>query len=690
MPNANRTESHARHVGSAMLVVNGDGSWSIGTTMANAVKVKFADITSIDDSTFGWSAVAAESDGSGGYRLWVRNDQDEDLIVEVAVNASGAVDAASLKVLAAAEMYALEEQFKVDLNDSGGFGNGPVLIQGGAVNLYMNELGHYQFGSSASEVHTLTVGGQPLDDQLLPAGWEIVELMQGGSGLSVYAQAPDGAIFEASFDAGGALNGGTLLDAAAVDGKEQSLGIDIDGDNDVPAPDGWTSVIQTSWLREAVDSALASTTSAAARPGALSAEPLNTAANTITYAELVGLLQTAVDQHKANNNAPITAQEMADLQALAARGKATFAGNGASAEYLSYVFSKMVEGSAANRFFQGGEVQRSELGSLGAGASVQQFERLMSKWLLGGDMPSPSTGGDSATGAPQSVTAAYAQSTGTLFVDGIAVSDVKQGTAGDCYLIAVMGGLAQNRGEQIQAMFVENPAVNGARSWGVRFFDTDGAAHWVTVNDRLPVSEAGSTTLAYAGSQNKELNGEIWVPLLEKAYAQANSLGIIPRDEQTGFNSFAAVEGGFGDPLAQLLGGKVVAYVAPNLGFGNNTYITTKPLDRADAASRAQVVNDLKAAINAGKVVWVGASETVRDSFGNQVIVGGHAHFLLDADTSNAGNETVLTYNPWGLSPQTTPPGALPTQFVSPETMTLTQLVGVNGLTFMILDGAGG
>ena len=59
-------ESHARHIGSAMLVVNGDGSWSVGTTLANAVKVRYGDIASIDDSTFGWSAVAAESNGSGG------------------------------------------------------------------------------------------------------------------------------------------------------------------------------------------------------------------------------------------------------------------------------------------------------------------------------------------------------------------------------------------------------------------------------------------------------------------------------------------------------------------------------------------------------------------------------------------------------------------------------------------------
>ncbi|MFO1326026.1 MAG: C2 family cysteine protease [Rubrivivax sp.] len=674
-----------------MLVVAGDGSWSVGTSLSNAVKVRYGDIASIDDSTFGWSAVAAESNGSGGYRLWVRNDDDEDMIVEVAVDGTGRVDAASLAVLQAAQMYAVEEQYKIDLNDSGGFGSGSVLLQGGAVNLYMNELGHYQLGASLTDLHTLTVGGQPLDDQLLPAGWEIVEAVtKSGGGWEVFAQAPNGAIFDASFDGSGAYTGGSLLDAAAVDGKEQALGVDIDGDNDLAAPAGWTSIIQTPALRSLIDGALASTTALSDRLMPLSEQPQATPANTITYAELVNMMQTMIQQHKDNNNAPITAQEVADLQALAARGKAAFAGDGPAADYLAYVFGKLVEGSDANRFFTGGATQRSELGSLGAGASVQVLERLVAKWLTGGDMPSPSTAGDSATGAPKSVVAAYAQSTGSLFVDGITVTDVNQGTAGDCYLIAAMGGLAQNRGAQLQSMFIENAAVNGVRSWGVRFFDANGAAHWVTVNDQLPVTAAGATSLAYAGSANKDLNGEIWVPLLEKAYAQANSLGILPRAEQTGQNSFAGIEGGQGDPLGALIAAKVISYSAPGTNFGNNGYITLRPFDRNDPAARAQVENDLKAAINAGKTVWLGVNDTLRDSFGNQVLVGSHAHFLLDPDPANPNNADVLVYNPWGQSPPSNPPGPLQTQFVSPATMTLAQLIGINGLDFMMLDGPTG
>jgi hypothetical protein len=680
-------EPHARHIGSAMLVITADGSWAVGTSMASAVKVSLGTVTSIDDSTFGWSAVAVEKDGSG-YTLFVRNDEDEDQIVQVRLDSAGRADAASLSLLQGASLYAAEEQYKVDLNDSGGFGQGDVLLQGGAANLYMNELGHYRIGAGAATA-TLSVAGTPLDDQLLPAGWDIVEAVPvDGGGWRVFAQDPQGNVFDASFTAGGAYTGGSVVGGAALDSLEASLGLDIDGDNDLPAPAGWTSVIKTPSLRTAIDQALGAPTGQSAPAGAsAAAAPLADAPNTMTHAELVALLRGIVSTHQANGNAPITAQEVADLQALAARGAAAFAGNGAAAEYLSYVFSRLVEGSDANRFYQGGNAQRSELGSLAAGASPDVLDKLIQKWLLGGDLPGASTAGDSATGAAKSVVASYAKSSGTLFVDGIAVSDVNQGTAGDCYLIAAMGGLAATKPTALQALFVENAAVGDVRSWGVRFFDAAGKAHWVTVNDMLPVPEAGAATLAYAGSASKNLNGEIWVPLLEKAYAQANTLGILPRAESKGFNTYAAIEGGQGDPLGALVQSKVIAFSDPGANFGDNGYLVTTPVDRGNATGRAQLEASLAAAINGGKVVWLGVTTTVKDSFENQLLVGSHAHFIIDADPANPNNTDVLVYNPWGLSALPNPPGPAQGNFVSPASYTIAQLVGIAGLDFMVLEG---
>jgi len=677
-------EPHARHIGSAMLVITGDGSWAVGTTMANAVKVSLDGLAAIDDSTFGWSAVAVERDGTG-YKLFVRNDEDEDLLAQIRLDGTGRADASTLGLLQGASLYAAEEQYKLDLNDSGGFGQGDVLLQGGAANLFMNELGHYRIGGPTASA-TLTVGGVPLDDQLLPAGWEIVEAVpKEGGGWRVFAQDGAGNVFDASFDAGGALAGGSVVAGTALDALEQSLGLDIDGDNDLPAPAGWTSVIQTPSLRTAIEQALGAASAAA--PGAHAAvQPLADAPNTMTHGELVALLRGLVNSHKANGNAPITGQEVADLQALAARGAAAFAGNGAAADYLSYAFSRLVEGSDANRFYQGGNAERSELGSLAAGASPELLEKLIDKWLLGGDLPGASTAGDSATGAAKSVVASYARSNGTLFVDGIAVSDVNQGTAGDCYLIAAIGGLALTKPTALQALFVENAPIDGARSWGVRFFDANGKAHWVTVNDMLPVPEVGAGTLAYAGPANKDLNGEIWVPLLEKAYAQANSLGILPRAESTGRNSYAAIEGGQGDPLGALVKSKVIAVSEPGASFGDNGYLVPMPVDRNDPAARAQLEAAMASVINAGKVVWLGVTNTVKDGFDNQLLVGSHAHFIVDAEPNNPDNTSVLVYNPWGLSTLPTPPGPAPGNFVSPASYTIAELVGMAGLDFMVLE----
>lgn len=680
-------EPHARHIGSAMLVITADGSWAVGTSMAGAVKVSLGTVTSIDDSTFGWSAVAVEKDGSG-YTLFVRNDEDEDQLLQVRLDGAGRADAASLALLQGASLYAAEEQYKVDLNDSGGFGQGDVLLQGGAANLYVNELGHYRIGTGSATA-TLNVGGAPLDDQLLPAGWDIVEAVPADGGAwRVFAQDAQGNVFDASFTAAGAFTGGSVVGGAALDSLEASLGLDIDGDNDLPAPAGWTSVIQTPSLRSAIDQALAAPAGQLAAPGAnAAAAPLADAPNTMTHAELVALLRGIVTSHQANGNAPITAQEVADLQALAARGAAAFAGNGSAADYLSYVFSRLVEGSDANRFYQGGATQRSELGSLAAGVSPDVLDKLIQKWLLGGDLPGASTAGDSATGAAKSVVATYAKSSGMLFVDGIAVSDVNQGTAGDCYLIAAMGGLAATKPTALQALFVENAAVGDVRTWGVRLFDANGKAHWVTVNDMLPVPEAGATTLAYAGSASKALNGEIWVPLLEKAYAQANTLGILPRAETTGFNTYAAIEGGQGDPLGTLVQSKVIAVIDPGASFGNNGYLVTVPMDRSNPEVRAQLEAAMASVINAGKVVWLGVTTTVKDGFDNQLLVGSHAHFIIDADPANPNNTDVLVYNPWGLSSLPNPPGPAPGNFVSPASYTIAQLVGIAGLDFMVLEG---
>lgn len=699
-------EPHARHIGNgSMLFINTDASWSVGRNVNNLVKVSFGATASIDDTTFGFSAVAVESDGKGGWRLFVRSDEQNDTIVAVNVAANGQVDPASVGVLTREQLWQAENQYKIDLNDNGGFGDEPVLLQGGVVNLYADAVGAYQVGTGGGAPVTLKLGGQALTDEVLPPGWDIVEVVPGTSGaLKVFAQSPQGAVFAADFSATGDFTGGAVLTAAELEALEVGGGLDIDGDGDLPAPAGWTSVLTDPKIRQWVDAAIApagpsmSALSATGAGEGAHAQPQNVSANGMSYAELVAMLQGMIKSHQDAGNTPISAAELASLQALAARGKAAFTGpTQASVDYLTSVFGKLVSGSDANRFFNGGTTTRSELGSLGSGSSLDQFQRLVSKWILGGDMPSPATGGDSATGKAQSVTAVYAQSTGSLFVEGVALADVNQGSAGDCYLIAVLGALAGTKPTAIEAMVVENTVVDGTRSWGVRFFDAAGKAHWVTVNDMLPTRPDDNAKLAYAGSADKSLNGEIWVPLVEKAYAQANTLGILPRAESRGHNSYAGVEGGQGDPLAQLLGGKVTQYsvVADAAAAGpaqvsGNDFLTAVGVHKATDSQMATLKTTLMTAINSGQTIWIGVTTTQRDSFGNQLLVGSHAHFAVDADPTSASNETVLVYNPWGQQAAANPPGPVASQFLSPVPYTLTELIGITGLDFGVLVTAGG
>jgi len=694
-------EPHSRHIGTATVYINTDASWSIGPTPTQLVRVTFDSILNINDDTFGYSAIAAESNFRGGYRLFVRSNSENDQIVEVRIGADGKADAASVTLLSQAQMFSIEESLQLDLNESGGYGAGSVLLLGGAVNLYTDGVGAYQLGMGSAAPVTMRVNGLALTDEILPAGWQIIEVTTGainnGSGFRAYAQDPSGAVFEANFMADGSFTGGVVLTSAQLDALEQSLGLDIDGDSDLPMPTGWTSVLTDPALRKLIESALTPEVRLQSVDGNAQsyADP---AGGVITHAELVRMVQTIAANHKAAGTTAITDAEVSTLQALAARGKAAFTGTSTSAgEYVSYVFSKMVGGAEANRFFTGGNSAAGELGSLTGGTTVANFEKLIDKWLMGGDLPNTATAGDSATGAAKAVTPAYAKSTGALFVDGVGIADVSQGSAGDCYLIAVFGGLAGTDPMAVQNMVVENVAVDGTRTWGVRFFDVNKNAHWVTVNDMLPVSVGDPSRLAYAGSASKDLNGEIWTTVIEKAYVQANTLGILPRAENNGKNIYAAVEGGNGEALSQLLGGgKVTQYSVTQkpeeAGVTNvtgNDYLIANIVNGKDPAAMAAAEKVLKDWINGGKTIWLGVTTTHKDSFGNWNLVGSHAHYLIDADPANPDNNTVLAYNPWGLLSLPNPPALLPggSPGVSPVPYTLTELMGIPGLDFGIFTG---
>ncbi len=208
---------------------------------------------------------------------------------------------------------------------------------------------------------------------------------------------------------------------------------------------------------------------------------------------------------------------------------------------------------------------------------------------------------------------------------GPQITDINQGSLGDCCLLASLGAIALYDPQLIRDMFVDN----GNGTFGVRFF-VGGQPVYVTVNRYLPI---------FDGTANSNINksANIWVAMIEKAYAQLNEQRSIGHD---GANAFFGISGGWADPL---------------------TYITTKPITPYDVnfktpakspAELAKLTEILKTALLAGNEVDVGSFQDtrmdgVRAFVGEFANGGGHMLWVTKYD---AATDKFVARNPWGVT----------------------------------------
>jgi Ca2+-binding RTX toxin-like protein len=433
-------------------------------------------------------------------------------------------------------------------------------------------------------------------------------------------------------------------------------------------PAGWSAAIKTTAVRAEVDAQTAG-------------------GNKIDHAGLLRVLDAALGA--VSVGAAVGQDVVDDLKAIAAQSASVFTScdlNGAETGYLGYVFGQMVNGSTANAVFTGGAGTTTALGNLSASTTRGSLELLRDKWLLGKDLPNPAVEGDKANPAAGAATGVYERFSAPLIVGGTSYQDVNQGQAGTCYLLAAAAGVAATSQTALQSGFVANAGAN--RTWGVRFFGTAGQEIWVTVDDRLVVGTAGSGASLYAQATGRDAAGnatpELWAPLLEKAYAQANELAVFGRTTST--NAMIAIEGGLADPVASLVGGRMVQIK----GDPSDT-INGNPLMAVVAAPEgSSALAEVVAAMNAGRVIWLGSDLAATNGLGATTYVAGHAFFLVDADPTNPTNTTGLAYNPWGTNAGTDP--AAQPFFQSPFPVTLTEaLVADAKLDFFFASwGTGG
>jgi hypothetical protein len=214
----------------------------------------------------------------------------------------------------------------------------------------------------------------------------------------------------------------------------------------------------------------------------------------------------------------------------------------------------------------------------------------------------------------------YSPANGTLFgAGGPSYLDVRQGAAGDCWLMASLAETADRVPADIQGMFifdgttVENGSTVGVYS--VRFYNSNGEAQYFTVDTELPGA---------GGIYDHPVNGVLWAALAEKAYAEASAVGFVTSGWDYS-NTYASLSLSGGWPeyaLPAITGNSATAHYAIN-------------------------PSDVASAWNAGELVVLCTPQTAGPN-ASPYIVSNHCYALVNYDPSSGLPYEV--YNPWGTA----------------------------------------
>ncbi len=196
---------------------------------------------------------------------------------------------------------------------------------------------------------------------------------------------------------------------------------------------------------------------------------------------------------------------------------------------------------------------------------------------------------------------------GRLFVDGPTFDDIRQGALGDCYFVSALSAIAD-----VDPQFIRDSVkINPDNTFSVRFFQ-NGKPISVIVNNDFIHSPSGQLT--YASSTDK---GELWVSVMEKAYAQWKG-------------SYQTIGKG-GDPakaLAELTGIKSHVVV-----------------DQREPA--AAIYSDIQKALQNHEPVVAGTYAGPQSEYTREGLVNSHAYTVIGVK-ENQGQKYVILRNPWG------------------------------------------
>ena len=190
-----------------------------------------------------------------------------------------------------------------------------------------------------------------------------------------------------------------------------------------------------------------------------------------------------------------------------------------------------------------------------------------------------------------------------LFVDGPEYNDVIQGGAGDCYLMATLSSLAQSDPNIISQLI----APMGDGTYAVRFY-RNSQEIYLRLDGELPTCYGW---IQFAGLTP---DGELWVSLVEKAYAQFRS----------GQNSYASLTSGW-----------MTTVYTEITGLSASTVYTSTLSDSA-------LVSWISSNMDAGHAISAGSYSTA-----STPITPSHGYVVRSVQ-SISGAWSVTVYNVWG------------------------------------------
>jgi hypothetical protein len=189
----------------------------------------------------------------------------------------------------------------------------------------------------------------------------------------------------------------------------------------------------------------------------------------------------------------------------------------------------------------------------------------------------------------------------SVFSNGPQYNDIRQGSVGDCYYLAALSSLAQQDPMILRQMVTSL----GDGTFAVRFYSGSQEVY-LRIDGDLPVTGGGSLAYARLSPQS-----EIWVPLVEKAYAFF----------RYGQNSYSSISGGWMDTVYRQVTGGSAEF-------------------RYTSGTLSSLATYLRTQLAAGHAVTLGSY-----SGATGPVVGSHAYQVVSIDDDNY----VTVYNPWGV-----------------------------------------